>query len=321
MTQPNFFLVGAARAGTTSLWHYLRAHPDIHMPATLQGKEPSYFCDLTPPWARQYRTWDAYLSLFAGAKRQRAIGDASTNYLCSPESAGRIRRQFPNAKILILLRNPADRAYSLYRFLCLWGLETATSFEQALAREEERYGNGPFIARWQLLYNAFLYYRSGLYSAQVGRYFDEFPREQVHIILQDDLKNARLQTVQDVYRFLGVDPEFEPELDVHNQSAVPLSIRLQAFIASRWRGHPLIPDEPQRRRDRLHYPVAFNINLLLGQYREARLSSKTRRALVARFRPDIEKTAALIGRNLDAWVGERSRVAAAEPAPAVVQAG
>jgi hypothetical protein len=156
---------------------------------------------------------------------------------------------------------------------------------------------------------------------QVGRYFDEFPREQVHIILQDDLKNARLQTVQDVYRFLGVDPEFEPELDVHNQSAVPLSIRLQAFIASRWRGHPLIPDEPLRRRDRLHYPVAFNINLLLGQYREARLRSKTRRALVARFRPDIEKTAALIGRNLDAWVGERSRVAVAEPASAVVQAG
>lgn len=320
MTQPNFFLVGAARAGTTSLWHYLRAHPDVYMPAALQGKEPSYFCDLTPPWAREYRTLDKYLSLFAGARRQRAIGDASTNYLVCPESAGRIRRQFPDAKIMMLLRHPAERAYSLYRFLCLWGLETATSFEKALAREAQRYGNERFRQERQLLYNAFLYYHSGLYSEQISRYFDAFPREQVHIILYDDLKHARLQTVQQAYRFLGVDPDFEPELDVHNQSAVPLSVRLQALVASRWRGHPLTPGTPLRRRDRLHFPVAFNINLALGQYRKERMRPETRRSLVERFRPDIEKTAVLIGRNLDAWLTERPRAAAAEPSPAAVHA-
>ena len=136
---PNFFLVGAARAGTTSLWQYLRAHPDIYMPAALQGKEPSFFCDLTPPWARKHRTLDSYLSLFQGAGRRRRIGDASTNYLVSPESPRRIAEQFPDAKILVVLRNPADRAYSLFRLLCYWGLETVTPFEKALAREEQRY--------------------------------------------------------------------------------------------------------------------------------------------------------------------------------------
>ena len=319
--QPNFFLVGAARAGTTSLWQYLRAHPDIHMPAAVHGKEPSFFCDLTPPWARGYRTLDTYLSLFAGAGRRRLVGDASTNYLVAPESAGRIRQQFPDAKILIVLRNPADRAYSLYRFLCFWGLETATPFEKALALEDLRYGNPRFQRERELLYYAFLYYHSGLYFEQIQRYLDAFPREQVHILLYDDLKHAALQTVQDVYRFLGVEPDFEPELAVHNRSQFPLSVRFQSLIASRWRGHPLTPSEPFRRRDRLHYPIAFTINGLLGQYRTERLRPETRRGLIERFRPDIDKTAALIDRDLSGWFQQRARTDQREPASAVVHAG
>jgi hypothetical protein len=320
-TDPNFFLVGAARAGTTSLWHYLRAHPDVYMPAALQGKEPSFFCDLTPPWAREYRTLEAYRALFDGAGRRHAIGDASTNYLVAPESARRIREQFPDARILILLRNPADRAYSLYRFLCFWGLETVTPFEKALAREADRYGNERFERKWELLYHAFLYYHSGLYSEQIQRYVAAFPRDQIHIVLYDDLKHAPLETVQKVYRFLGVDPDFEPELGVHNQSQFPLSVRLQSLIASRWRGHPLRPSKPMRRRDRLHFPVAFGINMLLGQYRRERLRPDTRRALLERFRPDINRTAALIGRNLDGWLAERSHAAGPEAARAAVQVG
>ena len=318
---PNFFLVGAARAGTTSLWQYLRAHPDIYMPAALHGKEPSFFCDLTPPWARQHRTLDAYLALFQGAGRRRRIGDASTNYLVSPESPRRIAEQFPDAKILVILRNPADRAYSLYRLLCYWGLETATPFEKALALEEKRFRDDGFRRKWELLSQAFFYCRSGFYSEQIQRYFDAFPRHQVHVLLYDDLKHAALETVQNVYRFLEVDPEFEPELGVHNQSNYPLSVRLQSLIASRWHAHPLRPSQPVRRRDTLHFPVLFGINTLLGQYRKERLRPETRRALIERFRPDIAKTAVLIGRNLDGWLQERSRAGTREPASAMVHAG
>ena len=312
--EPTFFMVGAARAGTTSMYDYLRAHPQIYMPPTVAGKEPSYFCDLTPPWATQYRDFESYLTLFAKGRGRQAVGDGSTNYLVAPESAGRIRERYPHAKILMILRNPVARAHSLYRYICGWGFEDASTFEKGLAREAARLGNARFIAQWQLLYHAFLYYHSGLYAEQVARYLEAFPREQVHIVLFDDLKKDLLGTVQGIYRFLGVDPAYEPDLDARNESHFPLSVKAQAFVSQRWNAHPLYPRGPVRRRDKTHYPIALGINALLGGYRKERLRPETRRALTARFAPDITRTAALIGRSLDHWVEER----AAAPANAKV---
>lgn len=303
--EPTFFMVGAARAGTTSMYDYLRSHPQIYMPPSVAGKEPSFFCDLVPPWAAGYRDLDAYLSLFAKGRGFSAVGDGSTNYLVAPESARRIGERYPNAKILIILRDPVGRAYSLYRYICAWGFEDAPTFEKALAREADRFGNARFIEEWQLLYHAFLYYHSGLYSEQVARYLQVFPREQVHIILFDDMRKNLLATVQGVYRFLGVDAGFEPDLDSRNASSFPLSVKLQAFISRRWNDNPLRRRGQVRRRDQTHYPTALAINQLLGIYRNERLRPETARALRQRFAPDIVKTAALIGRNLDHWVDER----------------
>ena len=307
--EPTFFMVGAARAGTTSMYDYLRAHPQIFMPPNalgVAGKEPSFFCDLVPPWATQYRDRDTYLSLFEKGRGRLAVGDGSTNYLVAPESPRRIREQYPDAKILMILRNPVARAHSLYRYICGWGFEDAPTFEKGLAREASRLGNARFIREWQLLYHAFLYYHSGLYSEQVARYFDAFPREQVHIVLFDDMKKDLLGTVQGIYRFLGVDPAFEPELDARNASSFPLSVKFQAFVGRRWHANPLYPRGPVRGRDRTHYPIAMSINGLLGGYRKERMRPETRRELTERFAPDIAKTAALVGRNLDHWVEERS---------------
>lgn len=303
--EPTFFMVGAARAGTTSMYDYLRSHPQIYMPPSVAGKEPSFFCDLVPPWAARYRDFDSYLTLFAKGRGRAAVGDGSTNYLVAPESARRIREQYPHAKILMILRDPVARAYSLYRYICTWGFEDAPTFEKALAREASRLGNAAFIKEWQLLYHAFLYYHSGLYSEQVARYFDAFPREQVHIVLFDDMRKDLLRTVQGVYRFLGVDADFEPDLDARNASSFPLSVKLQAFISRRWNDNPLNPRGPVRRRDHTHYPTVISINQLLGAYRKVRLRPETRRALSERFAPDIARTAALIGRSLDHWVQER----------------
>ncbi len=302
VVEPNFFMVGAARSGTTSMYEYLRSHPEIFMPATLAGKEPSHFCDLTAPWAARYRDFDAYLSLFSKGRGRAAVGDGSTNYLVSPESARRISQRYPNAKILIILRNPAERAYSLYRYICCWGIEDAPTFEKALAREASRLGNAQFIERWNLLYHAFLYYNSGLYAEQITRYQEAFPREQMHIVLFDDLKKNAADTVSGVYRFLGVDPSFEPELDPVNLSGFPRSVRVQAFLGRRWNGNPLNPKQPRRRRDDVHYPTAMSINLMLGQFRTVTMAADTRRALIERYRPDIVRTAAIIGRSLDRWV-------------------
>jgi len=259
-----------------------------------------------PPWATQYRDRDSYLSLFAKGRGRAAVGDGSTNYLVAPESARRIRAQYPGAKILMILRNPVARAHSLYRYICAWGFEDAPTFEKGLAREASRLGNARFIKEWQLLYHAFLYYHSGLYAEQVSRYFDAFPREQVHVVLFDDMKKDLLNTVQGIYRFLGVDPTFEPELDARNASTFPLSVKFQAFLGRRWNANPLYPRGAVRGRDRTHYPIAMSINGLLGGYRKERMRPETRRELTQRFAPDIAKTAALIGRNLDHWVTERA---------------
>lgn len=304
--EPTFFMVGAARAGTTSMYEYLRSHPQIYMPSTVAGKEPSFFCELVPPWATKYRDLDSYLSLFAKGRRFAAVGDASTNYLVAPESAGRIRERYPQAKIIMILRHPVQRAHSLYRYICAWGFEDAPTFEKGLAREAGRLNNRRFIEEWQLLYHAFLYYHSGLYADQVARYLDAFPREQVHIILFDDMRKDLLGTIQGVYRFLGVDPDFEPDLDARNASQFPVSVRFQAFVSKRWNAHPLYPRGPVRRRDKTHYPIAMTINNMLGAYRKERMHPETRRELTARFASDIAKTGALIGRNLDHWVEERT---------------
>src|SRR5206468_2844592 len=109
---------------TTSLRHYLVEHPDVFMPGkTGAEKEPAYFCELTPRWAYAYRDRARYLSLFAEAGSRKAVGEASTPYLVAPEVPARIRATYPNAKIIIVLRHPADRAFSLYRFLCTIGAE------------------------------------------------------------------------------------------------------------------------------------------------------------------------------------------------------
>jgi hypothetical protein len=305
VAEPTFFMVGAARAGTTSMYDYLRTHPQIYMPPTVAGKEPSFFCDLVPPWATKYRDFESYLTLFERAGQRIAVGDGSTNYLVAPESAGRIRERFPHAKILMILRNPVARAHSLYRYICAWGFEDAPTFERGLAREAERLGNARFIKEWQLLYHAFLYYHSGLYAEQIARYFDAFPREQVHIVLFDDLRKDLLGTIQGIYRFLDVDPTYEPGLESRNASHFPLSVKFQAFVSRRWNAHPLYPRGPVRGRDKTHYPVAMSINGTLGTYRKERMRPDTRRALTERFAPDIAKTAALIGRSLDHWVDER----------------
>lgn len=315
--EPTFFMVGAARAGTTSIHEYLRSHPEIFMASTVAGKEPSHFCHLAAPWALAYREFDAYLTLFKRARNSKAVGDASTNYLVAPESAERIRERFPAARIVIILRNPADRAYSLYRYLCSWGFEDAATFEKGLAREAQRLKSPEFISRWQLLYYAFLYYHSGLYSEQVARYQRSFPADRIHIVLHDDLKKDALRTVQGIYRFLGVDPDFEPDLEVRNASQFPLSVKAQAFIGRRWHGQPLYPRTPLRRRDKLHYPIAMSVNLLLGQYRTERVRPETRRALLERFRPDIEKTSALIGRDLGMWLQQRPQPKPVAPEPVV----
>lgn len=143
---PNFFIVGAAKSGTTSLYHYLKQHPEIYMSPV---KEPKYFLASINKFPHNgpgdievdkkiIRTWDEYLKLFSNASVEKCIGEASCGYLYYCELvAPSIKRISPEAKIIIVLRNPVERAFSAYCYLFREGRETL-SFEEALKIEEER---------------------------------------------------------------------------------------------------------------------------------------------------------------------------------------
>jgi hypothetical protein len=295
--EPNFFLVGASRAGTTSLWHYLQEHPQIYMPwRSGAQKEPSHFCDVTPSWAGRYRDREPYLALFAEAGDQHvAIGEASTPYLVAPEAPRRIREAYPDARIVIVLRNPAERAHSLYRFLCLIGAEWSTTFEKALEMEPERMADRRFFEQNRVWYGLFHYFHSGLYSTQVERYLETFPREQVEIILFDDLQADSIGTAQRVYRFLGVEPTFTPRALLYNASQFPLSVRLQYWLASNMDRGAARPMRGLRSR-------LFKANARLGAWRDAACRPETHRRLLDAYRDDIARTAALVSRRLDPWL-------------------
>lgn len=187
---PNFFIVGAAKAGTKSLYRYLAQHPQVFMSPI---KEPRFFS--RPREVEKFTnaapisTQPAYLQLFEHADAALAIGEASPNYLWDSESPYRIRDKVPAAKIIISLRDPIERAYSQYLHFVRLGVEPAPFYEALAGPCRENY-IGP-----------------SQYFDQVSRYFEVFGRGQILILMFEDLKREPLQLLDRVAVFLGVDSE------------------------------------------------------------------------------------------------------------------
>jgi hypothetical protein len=292
--QPNFFIVGAAKSGTTSLWMYLKQHPEVYMPQAIEHKEPAFFCDLYG-----YKDFDAYLSLFSEAKDKKAIGEASHAYLTSPESAAWIQKVYPDAKIIIILRNPVERAYSLYNWMIAAGYEWIYPFEKALIVEEERLKDNYFKHHNPEYFYNYLYFSSGLYASQLERYFQLFARDKIQILLFEDLKNEPVVTTQKVYSFLEVDNSFIPQIDIHNQAHTPFSVSAQYFLRRKlpkYLRKYRIPGVKKIQKN------AFNTNLFLGQFRSKKLQDLTKNGLQEKYKKDLQKTASLIKRDLKSWL-------------------
>lgn len=294
---PNFFIVGAAKAGTTSLWAYLRQHPDIYMPETDALKEPAFFSEL-----KWIKSLDAYLRIFEKGRGRRAVGEASTAYLTCPESAARLRESCPDARIVIILRNPADRAFSLYNWMIREGYEWIEPFERALEEEDRRAADEAFHrSNPQYFYN-YLYFRSGLYAGQVARYLDLFPRERILFLLFDDLKRDAVGATRRLCEFLGVSSDFSPEPEVFNPARVPYSAPMQCRIrrATHAMGRVYFPRVEWIKK------AGFAANLALGKGKPTKLGAALRAELLARYESDIAKTGAAIGRDLSHWGAPRA---------------
>jgi hypothetical protein len=224
---PNFFIVGAAKCGTTSLYAYLKQHPQVYMSPM---KEPHFFSPVAERNGPQrfvdvVTDRDAYLALFEGAAGYPAVGEASTSYLGFEETADVIREQVPDARIIILLRDPIERAYSHYLMAVRNGLQNLPFHEVILReREDPRVGWGPAWHRYTMLY-----------YPGVKRYLDAFGGERVLVLLTEDLKRDPRGVTRQAVEFLGLDPAPVEDLDLveeHNPYRAPRNRLAQSVMAS-----------------------------------------------------------------------------------------
>jgi len=200
---PDFLIIGAGRSGTTSFAKYLAAHPQVYLPSKLRP-EPHFFLKQA-----EYEKGLAYYSrtYFDGVPDDVMAGEKSVSYLFQPYCLPRIHEHLPWAKLIVMLRNPIDRAYSSYHFTCKNGLETI-GFSEAIRTEAARVAApaSPEEAEIQ----PFAYIGRSRYAEQLRRCLAIFPAEQVHVALLEDFQADPEGTYRRVLEFLGVDTGFIP---------------------------------------------------------------------------------------------------------------
>jgi hypothetical protein len=289
--RPTFLVVGASKARTTSLYEYLKQHPDVFMPAS---KEPCYFIN------SRYglETFDSYLRLFDGARPDQARGESSTAYLSCPESAAWIRSELGPIKIIVILRNPAHRAFSLYGWMVREGYEHATTFAEGLALEAERRTDPDFSENPPQFLDDYMYFSTGLYTTQVTRYFEQFGRDRVLVLLFEEFVKDPTLTCRTVFEFLGVDATFTPHVARHNEGKRPRSIRAQYVFRNSHRLAPWLRPEGLRRK---LSEIGLALNVHLGPKAKAKLPDEEYRALLRQYDADIRALEALLERELSAW--------------------
>jgi hypothetical protein len=290
---PNFFLVGAPKCGTTAMATYLEQHPDVFM----GPKEIHYFASsvVGHPLAD---TWDDYLELFQEAtQRHRIIGDASVYYLYAAAGA-RIQKVAPDAKILVMVRNPAQMVVSLHQQLYVSHNEDEPDFEVAW-RLQERRARGDGIPRDCFNPATLQYARVGRFGSQLEVLFESFTREQVEVVIHDDLIADPRAVYEKVLDFLGLESD--------GRTSFP-RINERKRERSRWLGR-LVKRSPfgvWRRIKRAAGIEARGLKRLVLRLNSSTVSpppigDRLRRELVETFEPEVEKIETLLGRNLAAW--------------------
>ncbi len=290
MPLPTFLIIGAQKCGTTSLAYYLSQHPSIFM---CWPKEPRFFAlegghlepggpsDRKRGAGRGVTTLDAYLALFQGVRQETAIGEASVRYLESEQAPHRIQHHIPSARLIAVLRDPVDRAYSGYLHLIREGREPLRDFLTAFEAEESRY-----VDRRT---NAWAYRTKGFYARHLRRYLSLFDRDQMLILLYDDFRDHPMQVLSELFRFLNVDDTFVPNTTQRFERTGIPRIRLL---------HRAL-DRAQSIEARL--PIGFEALRRWNLVRPPLLPG-VRRQLVEVYREDVMDLQELLGRDLSHWL-------------------
>jgi hypothetical protein len=297
MPGPQFLVIGAARSGTTALFQYLAEHPGLFL---TEPKEPHYFAlagstpAFTGPGDRQtinrlaVTDRDAYLALYREARPDQVRGEASVSTLYFPEALPRVREMAPDARLVCLLRDPVDRAFSAYGFMRTRGWEPCATFEEALADEERRIAEG-----WHHIWH---YTAMSRYGEQLRHALEVFPRDQLLVLRHEDLSADADAVLARVYDHIGVPPVPRTVSPDPHRSGEPRSRFLGRVVSTH---HPLkkllSPVVPPALRRRLRRQIVDR-NIVRTSYRPG-----TRRELVAAFGSDLDVLEQVTGLDVSAW--------------------
>ncbi len=319
---PNCFVIGAPRSGTTSLYEYLNAHPDVYMSPL---KEPDFFSrpsldavevtdDTASPRLEDAARSDPalradfeeYAALFAKVGDEKIVGEASAIYLGHPTAAHHLRRYVPGAKLIAILRDPAQRAhshfvhaqriYAEYERSALDDTVTRSIADEFNQVVDEAYRNGP---PEPAITDPQVWVRSGFYHQHLTRFQALFPSDQLIVFLYEDLVEDAQALMTSIFHFLAIDDTFTlPSTAAFNASVVPKSRTVFRFFTTR---NPVMRYARAVAPTRLRDLAMRSRNRLLGGEKPP-LDPDQRAKLVAIYHDDIERLQELLGRDLSSWL-------------------
>jgi len=297
----NLFIVGAAKSGTTSLYNYLNQHPDVFFPKV---KEPNYYSDISsedplvynPPKEGVFyhnkiiSDQNIYFSLYNNSDGFKIVGDSSPSYLWDMEASKRILSDFPNAKILIILRNPIMRTFSHYLMNLKNGIEKETDFLTALKRDEKItpkvWGDGKVL----------LYKELGMYYNQVKNYLDIFNNENVKVVIYEEFFNDVEQGLFNLFEFLEIEQNKKINFnEVHNKYSEPKNGFSKYILQYKNKLGILRSITPDKLK------LFFNKNVFYKDAEKPKIDDNARAYLNDVFSADIIKLETLLNKNISDW--------------------
>lgn len=302
MSAPDFIIIGGAKCGTTSILSYCAQHPEIYVSLLKEARFLAY--DGEPPRYRGYGkfgdrkmrdyddtlpgSWQQYQALFEGARPGQKTGEASPAYLYLKEAPGKIRSYLPAARLLVILRNPVERAFSSYLHLRRDNSEDL-SFEESLAAEPGRLEENAGLL-WR-------YLDLGFYGEQLQRYQQTFPEAQLLVLLYEDLLGDQEEVMRRIFQFIGVDPGFKPDTGARlNVSQIPRNRFLYNLLIATPLVHRLGRLMPSGAKK------AIKGRIQSALLRKPVLEEPLRRQLAESYRSDIQLLQKLIDRDLSHWL-------------------
>jgi len=280
---PNFFVVGAPKAGTTSLYEYLKQIPEVYVSP---NKEPHYFSVYYPSMfnKKPIRDKAKYVDLFKNVKKEKAVGEFSVLYLADPEVPKKIKKEIPNAKIIIIIRNPIERAFSNFLGRTNLGLEHQ-SFIDRIAEDKQLIKKNihgePYVLE------------SGFYSRHIKRYNDVFGSKQVKVIIFEEFFKDPSTIVKKILEFLEIKSDVNQiDFKIHNSFSPPKNRLAKIILSSNLVKSIAIEVIPQSLRWKIRK------NILTNQIEKPKMTDNEKDILKEIYRDDVKELQKLLGKKL-----------------------